>query len=272
MDSARCFEDGQIYLAHVFSRLPLADLERMRNHLVCMECGGRAFYRKRSRSGQAACFGARHVGDCPYSDTFQQSTRVDEDESQIIRDNTGDRIQIDFQFGSKDRKSIAFHDDLKNALRRGGHHNRGPVEPSAMHRRLGSLLLTLIVNEQFTRSDQVVCNGDSEMLVRDFFVHFSDVGAGHVQRRRGYWGLVASASISAKTGALWLNGANQSHVSILIPQEMIPDFNNRFRITQIEDLAGVHILVIGSLRTKKDGKFFVRCEDLGFITIKRHRC
>jgi hypothetical protein len=59
MDIAKCNADGQTYNASNFSLLPQNDLLIKRRKLICIGCENIAFFRIKSRSGQAACFGAR---------------------------------------------------------------------------------------------------------------------------------------------------------------------------------------------------------------------
>lgn len=51
MYSARCTEDGVVYAAVDFARLPPEELARKRQLLQCSEFGGPAFFIKASRGG-----------------------------------------------------------------------------------------------------------------------------------------------------------------------------------------------------------------------------
>lgn len=64
MDIAKCTQDGVVYHALRFSRLPTAEIALKRHDLICQSCGNSAFFSKASRSGHAAHFGARHEDGC----------------------------------------------------------------------------------------------------------------------------------------------------------------------------------------------------------------
>lgn len=222
MDIARCTEDGQVYTAAGFAALPLIDLERMRQQLTCPECNGPAFFRKGSRTGRAACFGARpHIGRCSLA--AQDSERVIEGERTDldVLNNPAERIVIDLAFGAKPRE---FHGDPNEGQGRAGMAPRyvgGNARPNAvMHRRLSSLLRTLIEAPQFSASHQVLEIANlPEIRVCDFFAPLLATHPNLEGQVRGWWGLISDAKDGAD-GSLWLNSGGRAAMSFCVPAEM----------------------------------------------------
>ena len=61
MDTALCTIDNKRYDIASFSKLDEQILSSLRRALVCQECNAQGYYRKASRDGKPACFGAYHI-------------------------------------------------------------------------------------------------------------------------------------------------------------------------------------------------------------------
>ena len=268
MDAARCTLDDVVYQAFHFADLPTADLARMRRFLVCPECRGPAFFRKASRSGQAACFGARpHEEGCTLAASEYDQNHIGPGDDQDILENLGQRIVLDFNFGAPNDR----HNDpgaIPNAGGRGGRFVGGGARPDAtMHRRLSTVLRNLMISEQFRTSRQILeIGGVGEFTIADFFVQFGAVTPAYNDQYRGYWGMVVSARFDQ--GTLWLNSGGRDDMSVCVPEQFVNELCDRFRISDEEELAGTYALVIGPLRTSLGGKKYVLLEDIGFITLR----
>lgn len=269
MDAARCTLDDVVYQAVRFAALPPNELARNRRFLICPECRGPAFFRKASRSGQAACFGARpHEEGCALAASEYEQNDIGPGDDQDILENPGQRIILDFNFGApNDRHNDP--DAVPNPGGRGGRFVGGGARPdAAMHRRLSTILHNLMMSGQFRTSRQIVeIAGVGEFTVADFFVQFGAVAAVHDKQYRGYWGMVVSARLG-QTGAVWLNSGSPDDMSICVSEQFVNELYERFRISDEEELAGTYALVLGTLRTSQAGKKYVQVEDIGFITLR----
>lgn len=265
MDIARCIADGHNYNAHQFEQLDAGTLERYRRLLICPQCQAPAFFRKESRSGQAACFGARpHLDNCPLAavETIRGGARGDDQEERI---NVGDRIEIDFDFGAQD----IVRPQPDAPIEPGGAGGRYVVgsgrRTAVRRRRLSTILRNLMLSEQFANSDQLLALPEGEFRVRDFFVRFDDATAERRGQYRGYWGMLSDAREWQES--LWLNSGGRAGVSIAVDTSILQDFRNRFRVRDNEDLAGAYVLIFGYLHRSQNGKMYVACNDMQFITV-----
>lgn len=269
MDIANCTLDDVVYQAVRFAALPPSELASKRRFLVCPECHSSAFFRKASRSGQAACFGARpHDDGCTLAASEYEQNDIGPGDDQVILQNSGQRIILDFNFGEPNDR----HNDphaTPNAGNCGGRFiGSGVRSDAAMHRRLSTILHNLMTSGQFRTSRQIVeIPGVDEFTVADFFVQFRDVTPAHDNQYRGYWGMVVSARLDKK-GALWLNSGGRDAMSSCVPEQFVNELHRRFRISDEEGLSGIYALILGSLRTSKDGKKYVRVDDIGRITLR----
>lgn len=268
MDAARCTLDDEVYQAVFFAALPPNELARKRKFLVCQECRDPAFFRKASRSGQVACFGARpHKEGCTLAASEYEQNNIGPGDDQDILENPGQRIILDFNFGApNDRHNDP--DGLPNSGGRGGRFLGGGARPdAAMHRRLSTILRNLMMSEQFRTSRQIVeIAGVGEFMVANFFVQFGAVTSVHGNQYCGYWGMVVSARFDH--GALWLNSGGRDDISVCVPEQFFNELCERFRISDEEDLVGTYALILGPLQISRYRKKYVRVGDLGFITLR----
>jgi hypothetical protein len=269
MDIALCTEDGNQYTAHDFSRLLPLELQRKRRLLQCIECFAPAFFRKESTHGQAACFGARpHAPNCSlraFDNDLIAGTQGYDDE--IF--NPGDRIVIDLNFGGIDQPINAEPTDGMNARGRARRFVGSEQRPDAvMHRRLSSLLRTLISAPNFRYSEQIIEITDQGSLpAREFFVEFPFVTHQYSGQFRGYWGMLTDARFGVD-GALWLNSGGRADISVCVQAEHVQDVMARYHMNDEEDLAGAYILVLGTVRISSANKLYCIVEDPSMITIR----
>lgn len=270
MDTALCTDDGITYTAVDFSALPPTELACKRRALQCTECCGPAFFRKASRNGQAACFGARpHADNCalaaPEYDLEDDGTGNDQDELH----NPGERIVVDFNFGVTNPPIHIEASDLPPNRNRPGRHRGAGIRPDAQtHRRPSTLLHNLIQVPAFRQSEQtVVVEGHDEIPVRDFFVPLSDVSRRHVKLYRGFWGMLSDARFD-EDKTLWLNSGSRKNMSFCLRAEQVDGVYARYNVNDEEDFAGAYILVFGTLLESQNGKLYCVIEDPGFVAMR----
>lgn len=258
MYTARCIEDGITYAAVDFSVLPPHEITRKRQFLQCPECGGPAFFRRASRGGRAACFGARpHGPNCelaaPEYDTNEDGPGEDQD--QLL--NPGNKIVVDLNYGAVEQPVAQEAEGLPpNRNRRGRYEGDGNRPQARMHRRLGPLLRTLIEVPAFRQSDQILEIADHpEMRVREFFVPLLEVTTDHSGQFRGYWGMLSDARRDA-AGTLWLNSGGRDAISFCLDAHLIAPLFARYGIDDEEDLAGAYILLLGSPAVSQRNKVY----------------
>ena len=121
MDTATCTENNHSYTAVEFSQLPPAELERKRRQLVCDDCGFVAFFRKLSRSGRGACFGARPHADGCEAAAADNEIRLPgggDDQDEVF--NPGDRLVVELAFGGQEQQPHVDGDPRGPRRPRGG--------------------------------------------------------------------------------------------------------------------------------------------------------
>lgn len=269
MDIAHCTADGRNYSAQSFEALDERLMEEYRRHLICPECRFPAFFRKESKSGQAACFGARpHDDNCSLAavESSQGGSSGPDREERI---NLGERIEIDFAFGAHAPMPHVDPQEPFDVNGRGGHFAGGQrARHAVMHRRLSTLLKNLMHSEDFRNSDQLISMAEGEYRVSDLFVSFGDIEERHLNSFRGYWGMITDAAFSRTTPvSLWLNSGAADDVSIVVDPSIHEEFVKRFQVKEVEEFSGSYVLVFGTLKVSARGKKFVSNKEVSRITL-----
>lgn len=270
MDIALCTEDGTTYTAVDFSRLPPIELARKRRLLECPECSGPAYFRKASRSGRAACFGARpHQEGCELAAPEYERMDDGAGQDQDTLENPGTRIVVDFNFGTPDQPEHVETEGLPpNRERRGRFTGDGERDDARMHRRLSTLLRNLIEAPAFRFSNQLLeIEGYPETTVRDFFVPLSDVNVDFNGQFKGYWGMLSDARF-AHDRTLWLNSGGRDNISFCVQTAHANTLYQRYRIEDEEDLAGAYILVFGTVQISQNDKLYCVVNDIGYMSLR----
>lgn len=267
MDIARCLDDGRTYNAYEFAALPANELGKKRRRLICDECKGPAFFRRASRSGQAACFGARpHAPGCEAAAAEARTivTHLEDDEPRL---NPGSHIVVDFRFGGQPTNGIDGDDNGGGGEGAGGARftGTGGARTAVSHRRPSGLLRMLVESEDFRASTQTIeVPGHIQGIVSDIFVPFEVAACDEfVEQYRGYWGFVTDGARGGDSQeVLWLNSGGRQDLSVLVPADLVDRLYERYGIQDVEDFAGVYLLVFGHLRKSARSKYYVAVDDV----------
>lgn len=276
MDIARCLLDGEIYGAYRFSQFPPAERETKRQQLICPndDCKGPAFFRREARTGQAACFGARHVDGCDMAAAEPVRLEGADGGEEDYLFNPGDRLEIDLGYGAHERVNVEAAEGADaEGRRRAARYVGDGARPNAVRRqRLQPLLKALILHPRYAEQDVVVgIPGRDALPARELFVPFeraADVPTGHFY---ALWGLIASARSVGDT--MWLNAGGMASVSFPMNQELQTTLQERLDVEQedlAEELAGCYLLILGNLsRGGAKGKLYCTPESEAHIAVIR---
>lgn len=268
MDIAKCMLDEKIYTTLEFSKLPPGELSAKRKQLVCVECQAPAFFRKASRKGHAACFGALpHFDRCSLSLASTQCVK-EESISRSVGAYSNEPITFDLPSTTPSdiggwlattkklieaREVIFSSEDLKH----------GPL----LHRQLSDTLKYLILTEKIRASTQEVFP-ESEVSIDQshFFISFEKAELDQSEKIRGYWGMLTDARLSGE-GALWLNSGGRADISCVIRAEMVDEFFERYSLEDEEDLAGGYVAVVGTVKISQAGKKYIILSDIDHMDL-----
>lgn len=269
MDIALCTLDNHTYTSAQFSQLPFTDISEKRRSLVCPECGGPAFFRRQTRNGRAACFGARpHQPNCSLSVLDENRVIHGQGEIAEIIYNPGERIVVDLVFGAQQHvHAEPDFNPIRGTARAGIHIGDNAANNARMHRRLSTLLRTLVESPEFRNSHQVLEILGNEIQVRDFFVPLLEIQPHHLNVTRGFWGMLSDVGAD-QNGTIWLNSGGRGNISFVIDDNSFRQVCERFNINEEEDFSGAYILVIGEARLSQNGKIYCSIQDPNMVCIR----
>ncbi|BAJ00575.1 conserved hypothetical protein [Shewanella violacea DSS12] len=247
-----------------------------RQSLICPACSGKAYFRKASKDGKAACFGSRyHLPDC--SELTPSKAKVREDlavieVNQLLVDS--EALVINFSKGAAGKhasskadasdtrgkaKPIIINDIPKGA----GKVNAGLTgtgsdkaqlqdEHSAMSRvsseGLETLLHSLLRGSDLAESELWVYTDEKyRWRAKNLFVNFADAEPTDNGAPRMYWGTLSHSDKHMH----WLNPADCRDVGIPI-EDFQQALCNRFDIHERRDLEGAGIIIFGKCFFNKD--------------------
>ncbi|MCG9713517.1 hypothetical protein L1D29_11900 [Shewanella insulae] len=277
MLDAVCRVEGQAektYSVFTFQRLSEQEIEALRQQLYCPVCDGKAYFRKASRDGKAACFGSRyHQTDCS---EFNPSASRKQEEQDALEVNQqlleSDALKIDFsmplrrkaqsaqqaqveQANSKQAQVeqadgvespkgsyLATADEPKGETKAESEHQpKSSPEPKIANQGLQKLLHSLLRGSDLASSDLWVYTDDKyRWRAKNLFVNFADAEPTERHAPRMYWGTISHAD----KALLWLNPADCQDVGIPI-EEVKAELCQKFDIQEREELEGAGIILFG---------------------------
>ena len=273
MEYAR--HNDSLFNAQQFAGLPPNELWAMRNHLLCPECGGPAFYRKQTRNEREACFGARPHADWCGLKAAQSPTNPNNRNSYSASPHPAQRIVVDFAYGAQQsppHQPAQPGDDQHAGTQDTSATGSGFSNNGTRHMRLVPLLRMLTSTPDLRSSQETVeIAGLGDYRVAEFFVPFEAVMPPNINMTLGFFGKITFAKINPQESALWLNFGGQANPSICVPWQLIPVFFDRFKVNDLTDLAGSNALVVGVLEVSQQGKWYVVLRDIHYVAIDLER-
>ncbi|QYJ94471.1 hypothetical protein [Shewanella spartinae] len=283
MLDAVCRVEGQAektYSVFTFQRLSEQEIEALRQQLYCPVCDGKAYFRKASRDGKAACFGSRyHQVDCS---EFNPSASRKQEEQDALEVNQqlleSDALKIDFSMPPRRKSQPAQQAQAKQAQAEGVQSPKGSYlanaeskaeaetenqaeakaesesqlkgspEPKIATQGLQKLLHSLLRGSDLASSDLWVYTDDKyRWRAKNLFVNFAEAEPNERHAPRMYWGTISHAD----KALLWLNPADCKDVGIPI-EEVKDELCKKYDIQQREDLEGAGIILFGKCFWNKD--------------------
>ncbi|MCT8865141.1 hypothetical protein [Shewanella xiamenensis] len=270
---------GVTYSVFKFQQLPEAEIERLRQHLYCPACYGKAYFRKASKDGKAACFGSRyHELDCIEFNPSAQKSREEQDALEVQQQLLdADALVIDFSLNpSNKRPSNSAHKInapqeqevvAKSEIENDTEQLESVQEPKADYQvaadkpeiaitakrtpsqGLEKLLHSLLRGSDLATSDLWVYTDDERKYrwrAKNLFVNFADADPTD-NKPHMYWGTISHSD----PALCWLNPADSKDIGIPIEAVKTKLFK-RFNIEDKRDLEGAGLILFGKCFWNKD--------------------
>lgn len=260
------------YSVFKFQKLSDDEVEQYRQFLFCPVCHGKAYYRKASKDGKAACFGSRyHQANCR---EFKPSLAKVKEEQDAIEVNQvlvdSDALVIDFSKGPSVVRTVKSKagsvkegpkaseqvsvdvDSLVDVRDKERSNQQSPAVPltnvmsPAADKRVSAQGLETLLNSLLRGSELA----DSELWVytdekyrwraKNLFVNFADAEPTDNGAPRMYWGTISHSDKEMQ----WLNPADCQDVGVPI-DEFKKALFIKFAIEDRRDIEGAGIIMFG---------------------------
>ncbi|MGL5046485.1 MAG: hypothetical protein ACRC6S_02605 [Shewanella sp.] len=272
------------YSVFKFQQLSDGDIERLRQWLICPGCGGKAYFRKASKDGKAACFGSRyHQADCIEFKPSAQKSREEQDAidvQQLLVD--ADALMIDFSrkprrhtpankasiaqvststadltptSSSMPASQVSTLSSVNDRVQEPKADYQVEVSaPASTEKRVPSQGLDKLLHSLLRHSDLATSNlwvyTDSDRKYRwrakNLFVNFADADPSD-NKPHLYWGTISHTDPSMS----WLNPADSKDIGIPIDSVKQPLFD-LFEIEDKRCLEGAGVILFGQCFWNKD--------------------
>jgi len=270
MDFAICTLDNSICNANSFSKLSNSEISQKRKHLICKNCKAKAYFKKRSKSGQAACFGARpHNNSCSLGTEESETClgTLNSNEKELI--NLGSLINVDFDFNTTKFTHIdTSNEDINSKNNASKHSSANGIKTATSKRKLKSLLNILLNDPNFSKSNQKIDIGYKYPYnASTIFRKFEEIVNSDIDKVRGVYGQIFDVNIF--NNSIWINSGGYDDCSIIIENNLQEDFYRIFpKYKDLEELNGVYILCFGKILKSQKNKFYIKLNDISEITFK----
>jgi hypothetical protein len=258
MIDAVCTYGGQKHTFSIlkFQALTETEIEKFRQFLQCPECKGKAYYRKRSSDGKAACFGSRyHVAECDeghFSTQRDRETRHSVEVNKVISD--ADIISIDFMLSNTKKpvtevQTVASTSSLTssslpkidNASRKhNGNNEQTKVKVLGLEKILNSLMRGSDLAESSTL---IELDTGYKFKAKNLFVNFAEAEPSDNAKQakpKMYWGTISHLDKELD----WLNPSDCTDVGIPISKYK-SILLERFNVSEGRQLEGAGIILFG---------------------------
>jgi len=249
MFDAKCIiEDSyRTYSIVDFQQLSDNEIARLRQFLECPKCGGKAFYRKKSVDGKAACFGSRYHTCEDANPTPQRQTEIQNaiEVEKIIA--SSEVINITFSprsAGAKETQTTIVHSAMlgcdakdKNVYTQQANTTRTPSVG------LKKILDSLMAGSSLSDSKIIISIDGFSFKAKNLFVNFSDSSPAiniNSAKPKMYWGTLSHSDDHIE----WLNPADCNDVGISLGGYRDKIIQN-FSISDKRCLEGAGIILFG---------------------------
>ncbi|WP_345987033.1 hypothetical protein WCX18_07640 [Sulfurimonas sp. HSL1-2] len=287
MRYAFCKSDNKQYSARDFEKLPDDELQEKRASLFCVECKERAWFTRSTQNGikdREAYFNSHHKEGCSQKTSYV----LVEDERDAAPSTTETVTTADEIAVNLDEKKGGVIADLSNENKK---ETSDDTDPSGTRnvkglagknytnkdKTLRQVLASLVRYQNFRFSDKKIRFYSSagaiqiDGIVRNEIVNFDDFKPSEGREHKIYWGLIVTANKSSD-GTIWLNaGDSKKELSIKIFPDKADEFIDAFKIKNLEELNGAHVIVVGRSQVASTGKPIIYCANTNFINLQRYK-
>ncbi|MFC5591550.1 hypothetical protein ACFPRA_21935 [Sporosarcina soli] len=267
MDTALCTSNNTTYNAFDFNLLPEPNKSFLRQHLKCVECKGKASFRKASTDNKPPCFSAKHIGNCSKKNSSKSvsnkpgNTQV----SKIIANPQAVKL-LKTNFFTTASSNTQAQGTINLGTKKG--HNRNsytldPVKNTTKPKTLRKILNQHLEGALSNTGLKIYINNNIFQL-KEILIDWDKM---NIHNRTGFY----CGYIRSSNKRIWLNTNSNSNLSILLDDVVADIIWNSLPYKSGSWNNGVPVIVYGTPQVSSNGKIFIKLSDIEDIYIsKKH--
>lgn len=259
------FKNGstKIYSIHQFIKMAESERNQLKGFIFCESCGGKAYYRKESRDGKKACFGAKHKNGCDNGATNKGAKHeADFETNTINQDSSIFKMRWNYKKSKKSSLELNNKDNENIKLTSSKQYTKDPAVTKYSSISLIQILKyseTNIINDQ----DILVFIDGQEIELKDIVFKFSEINESHIGKYGFFWGEMRYLNKN------FIELRNSKQTSILIGNQIIEEFDLRHRDKFFKVVHSNSIIIFGKVIKTKTKKFLIILDDVNRIYFKK---
>ncbi|MEZ9546417.1 MULTISPECIES: hypothetical protein [Vibrio] len=259
MNDARCDHPNAepVYSIYQFQRLTAIEIEKYRHRLFCVDCGAEAFYRRKSISGNAACFGSNyHTSECDAAAPSAKDKKIVKhaiEVDQIVADS--EEVLFDFEFSEPKPNSSSEQKTTRVSSKgstgaSGKKHTKTSTQVRQSVLGMEKALHSLLSGSNLATSDvKIKINEKVSYRAKNLFVNFADavpLEDSKAFKPKMFWRTISHADKDFD----WLNPICKDTGVIISPFK--DELLKSFKIKEHRDLDGAGLMLFGNCYWNKD--------------------
>lgn len=255
----------EYYSIFHFINMTEAERDRYRDNIVCMECGGDAYYRGPSRDGKNACFGAKHIDECSMSSSNKsKSSEGDKETNEIDLQTSQFDIRWNYINSNDITKKVEVEDQEEVIVQNKRKYTKKPSIEKNIRISLNQILefaeLDIIKEQEFS----VTINNKS-VLLKDIVMNIGDIDDSSLDKDMFFWGKISSFNGN------WLNISYKNKVSIVINTDISSKFWEIYKNRILKVIKNNLVIIFGKAKKSQKGNYYISLEDTKKFYIKKSK-
>lgn len=256
---------NEYYSNFHFINMTEAERDEYRDNIVCMECGGDAYYRGPSRDGKNACFGAKHVEGCGMSSSNKNKNRDGDKETNEIDMQTSEfDIRWNYINLNEVTKKVDVEDQDEVIVHNKRKYTKKPSIEKNIRISLNQILelaeLDIIKDQEFS-----VNINNKNVLLKDIVMCIEDIKDSCLNKDMFFWGKISSFNGD------YINTLYRNRASIIIDKCISSKFWGIYKNRILKVIKNNLVIISGKAKKSHKGNYYILLDDTKKIYIKKDR-
>ncbi|NRT90894.1 hypothetical protein [Clostridium beijerinckii] len=251
----------------IFHFINMTEVERdnYRDNIVCMECGVDAYYRKPTKDGKIACFGAKHIDGCGMSSGNKNKSLDGDKETNEIDIQTSEfDIRWNYINSSDVTKKAEVENQDEAVIKNTRKYTKKPSIEKNIKISLNQILefaeLDIIKDQEFS-----VNINNKNLLLKDIVMNIEEINDNSIDKDMFFWG-----NISSFNGD-YINTVYRNKVSIIIDKSISLKFWKTYRNRILKIIKNNSVIIFGKAKKSQKGNYYILLNDIKTFYIKNAR-